>query len=275
MPIKSILTYWNGSPASERQIESAIATARRFDAHLSVATMGYAPEIPASAYTYMSELSINADFHARTADDADQLNRQVRQRLRSETLRSDATVLVTTPAAVARDFGERARYVDLVVLAKPVGDDYYDSCRAALDGALFHGDGAVLVCPDAETRTAGGAMIAWDASPSALRAVRRAHPFLVDADDVDIVLVDALADQMQSAESLALMLSRCDLKTSITRVQSDGLSDAEALKRHQVETGAAITICGAYAHSRFREFLLGGVTRDLPGISQAPLLLAH
>jgi len=118
-------------------------------------------------------------------------------------------------------------------------------------------------------------MIAWDGSPVALRAVRRAYPFLVGTDEVEIVLVDASADQMQSAEELALMLSRYDLSTSITRVASDDRTDAEALKRHQIESGADFMVSGAYGHSRFRELLLGGVTRDLPGISTVPLFMAH
>ena len=32
---------------------------------------------------------------------------------------------------------------------------------------------------------------------------------------------------------------------------------------------------GAYGHSRLREFLLGGVTRDLLAESAVPLLLGH
>jgi len=71
------------------------------------------------------------------------------------------------------------------------------------------------------------------------------------------------------------MLSRYDLSTSITRVASDDRTDAEALKRHQIESGADFMVSGAYGHSRFRELLLGGVTRDLPGISTVPLFMAH
>lgn len=65
MPIKTILTYRNGSPGSERQTEAAIAVARRFDAHLSIATIGYEPEMPADAYNSFSGASVHAELHAR------------------------------------------------------------------------------------------------------------------------------------------------------------------------------------------------------------------
>ena len=80
---------------------------------------------------------------------------------------------------------------------------------------------------------------------------------------------------MHSAEDLARMLSRYGLSLSITRVASDGRTDAEALSRHQVESGAELIIAGAYGHSRFRELLLGGVTRELPAIAAVPVFMAH
>jgi len=41
------------------------------------------------------------------------------------------------------------------------------------------------------------------------------------------------------------------------------------------ETGAGLIVMGAYGHSRLREFLVGGVTRDLIASCPIPLLLAH
>lgn len=275
MPMKSILTYWNGSPNSEKQIAAAVTAAQQFDAHLSIAAIGYAPEIlDDDPYAY-SSLQIREKLYADAEEDAAKLVKKATERLKIEALRGEAFALVTTPAELALRFGRRARYADLVVLAQPSGHDYHQGAKSGLEGALFHGDAAVLICPETPNLTPKRVMIAWDGSPVALRAVRRAYPFLVSADGIEIVLVDASADQMYSAEELALMLSRYDLPTSITRVTSDDMTDAEALKRHQIESGADFMISGAYGHTRFRELLLGGVTRDLPGISTVPLFMAH
>lgn len=275
MPVKSILTYWNGSPSSEKRISAAVAAAQQFDAHLSIAAIGYAPEIVGDVPYGYGGLEVREKLNAHAEEDAANLVVEATERLKIESLRGEAFPLVTTPAELALKFGRRARYADLVVLAQPLGDDYSQGAKSAFEGALFHGDAAVLICTETVNLNPKRVMIAWDGSPVALRAVRRAYPFLVSIDEIEIVLVDASADQVHSAEELALMLSRYDLPTSIARVASDDTTDAEALKRHQIERGAEFMISGAYGHSRFRELLLGGVTRDLPGISAVPLFMAH
>lgn len=275
MPIKTILTYRDGSPVSERQIEAAIAAARRFDAHLSIAAVGYEPEMTGDAYGALSGADVLAELHARSGEQAHDLASTMNARLTTEAIRGDAFPLATTPSGLAVHFGRRARYSDLVVLSKPAGDDYYRATTRCFEGALFHGDAAVMVCPEEPGLDPAQAMIAWDGGPAALTAVRRAHPLLTGLRQIDIVTVDGTSGQMQSAEDLATMLARYDLRASITRIASDGMADAEALSRHQFESGAGLIVAGAYGHSRFREFLLGGVTRDLPAMAAVPLFMAH
>jgi nucleotide-binding universal stress UspA family protein len=118
-------------------------------------------------------------------------------------------------------------------------------------------------------------MIAWDGGDAALRAVRRAYPLICEAQEIEIVTVDASEWQAASAEELAVMLSRHGLFASIYQVQSLELTAAEALARRQVETGCDLTVLGGYAHSRFREAVFGGVTRELPARSRTPLFMAH
>ena len=275
MPIKTILTYRNGSPSSEKQTEAAIAAARHYDAHLSIATVGYEPEMPADGYGAVSGVTVTAELHARAEEEASGLAAEANARLASEGIRGDAFPLVTTPSGLAHGFGRHARFADLVVLSKPLGDDDYQAATRTFEGALFHGDAAVLVCPDNVDLSAAKAMIAWDGGPAALRAVRRAYPVLAGVEGLEIVLVDGGAREMRSAEDLATMLSRYDLPASIVRVASDGRTEAEALSRHRKESGAGLIVAGAYGHSRFRELLLGGVTRDLPQMADVPLFMAH
>lgn len=275
MPIKSVLTYMNEAPLSGAHLDAAIATARRFEAHLSVAAVAFEPEISPGANGEFFGFSLVAELRERANREAQDLVRHIEKRLAAEDIGGDAFPLVVGPGGLFHAFGTQARYADLVVLAQPADGDPFQALQATRNGAWFHGDAAVLVCPEPPKRVTTRAMIAWDESPSALRSIRRAHAFLVDAEEVDIVMIDAPLARMRSAESLALLLSRYGVQASITRAQSDGRSDAEALKRHQMETGADLTIAGAYAHSRFREFLLGGVTRDLPEMTATPLLMAH
>jgi nucleotide-binding universal stress UspA family protein len=50
---------------------------------------------------------------------------------------------------------------------------------------------------------------------------------------------------------------------------------SEILNRFATEHGCDLMVMGAYGHSRFREAILGGATRDLLEKSTVPLLMAH
>ncbi|WP_405049252.1 universal stress protein [Rhizobium sp. NZLR1b] len=50
---------------------------------------------------------------------------------------------------------------------------------------------------------------------------------------------------------------------------------AAAIQTAALERKADILVAGGFGHSRLREFILGGVTRELLGKSELPVLLAH
>ena len=49
----------------------------------------------------------------------------------------------------------------------------------------------------------------------------------------------------------------------------------EQLTSHASDIGADIIVAGAYGHTRLREWMLGGVTRDLITISKVCSVLSH
>ena len=50
---------------------------------------------------------------------------------------------------------------------------------------------------------------------------------------------------------------------------------SEVLARRALETGASMIVMGAYGHSRFREAILGGATRNMLEAASLPVLLAR
>jgi nucleotide-binding universal stress UspA family protein len=50
---------------------------------------------------------------------------------------------------------------------------------------------------------------------------------------------------------------------------------AATLRQHASLTRADLLVLGGYGHSRFREFVLGGVTRSMLRESAIPMLMAH
>lgn len=275
MPVKSVLTWVDRSEHAHGRLSSAIAVAARFDAHLSVAAVCFEPDIPVNVHVAVQALPEIDMFRERAETEAKALAMETSKRLDAEGVRGDVFPLVTTAGGLPARIGRRARYVDLVVLSQAEMTRPEMVARYVFEGALFDGIAAVLVCGEGANLKPQRVMIAWDGGPAAMRAVRRAHPFLADAEEFEIVLVDPSADQARSAEDLAVMLSRYGLTAGIVRVPADNRSDAEALAQHQVESGAEFAVMGAFGHSPFREIVLGGVTRDLPGLTHCPLLLVH
>lgn len=275
MPIKSILTWVDHSEHAKARLDMAVAAAKRFDAHLSVASICFLPEIPVDIDSMAYAMPDFEAMREGARKEADSLARDAAAKIQAEAMRGDAFPLTTTAAGFAREIGQKARYVDLVVLARPDLANQESIARQVFEGALFDGAAAVLVSTADANLKPERVMIAWDGGPSVMRAVRRAHPFLEAAREIEIVLVEATAPQAKSGEDFAMMLSRYGLSGTITRVPADGRTDAEALKQHQVESGAEFVVMGAFGHSPFRETILGGVTRDFPGLAGCPVLLAH
>jgi nucleotide-binding universal stress UspA family protein len=46
-------------------------------------------------------------------------------------------------------------------------------------------------------------------------------------------------------------------------------------KRHAADMGADMIVMGAYGHSRLREMVLGGVSREMLQTMTVPVLMSH
>ena len=58
-------------------------------------------------------------------------------------------------------------------------------------------------------------------------------------------------------------------------VLSEGASVGEVLRAKAREIGADLIVMGAYGHSRARELILGGVTRDILLEMPVPVFMSH
>ena len=47
------------------------------------------------------------------------------------------------------------------------------------------------------------------------------------------------------------------------------------IRSHAAQQSADLIVMGGYGHSRLREFILGGATRDMLGSTNVPTLMSH
>jgi nucleotide-binding universal stress UspA family protein len=130
------------------------------------------------------------------------------------------------------------------------------------------------------------ALIAWNASKEASRAVREALPLLTGADRVTVAIVDAdlhpAAFGARPGEDVIAWLGRHGIAAQVVLAQTPrtGLLKrpgdvGETLLMLAGEHACDLVVLGAYGHSRLRETLLGGVTRTVLEAMIVPVLMAH
>jgi nucleotide-binding universal stress UspA family protein len=121
-------------------------------------------------------------------------------------------------------------------------------------------------------------MIGWNESVEAMRAIRCALPFLTQADLVRIVVIDPPRhgpDRSDPGGLLSQMLARHGTKCEIDVLSKTMTRVSDILNRHAADSEADMIVMGAYGHSRFREAILGGATRNMLEQASVPVFLAH
>ena len=174
----------------------------------------------------------------------------------------------------------QARYCDLVVLGQ------YDAQAAApgyphLPEYVAMNSGApVLIVPYASAFKSTGEriLIAWNGGIEARKAVNNALPLLRRAKIVEVAVFNPGTRVDTHGEvpgaDIASYLARHDIKVDVLQEEANADVGA-ALLSLAANLGSDLLVMGCYGHSRFREVLLGGVTRTMLGSMTTPVLMSH
>jgi nucleotide-binding universal stress UspA family protein len=286
MRLRDLVVLLDGSARDAAKLGVALALARRYDAHLtglcplelllpadmSFALGGY-PDLWA-----LPEFAKKIDGEARTK--AALIETNFREFLRREGVRGDWQ-FETGPlvATVVR----RAHVADLVVLGQADPDHPPPAvARTLVEDLLMAAGRPLLLVPYAGTFESVGAaaLVGWTATRESARAVHDALPLFAASGKVTVLAVETVGQAADAAAlptaDIAEHLARHGLNVSAARtVVSDGLSPADALLDYASDIGADLLVVGGYGHSRTREMVLGGVTRDLLRHMTVPVLMSH
>ncbi|MGK0374846.1 MAG: nucleotide-binding universal stress UspA family protein [Arenicella sp.] len=123
-------------------------------------------------------------------------------------------------------------------------------------------------------------VLGWKETPEAVNAVRHTLAIMRDAKDVNIVSISPPPDpdeELIEGIEISDYLNRHQITTEYfaENMNQQDHNEADALLRHVDKHGRDLIIIGGYGHSRFREIVLGGMTRRLIKESSVPVLLAH
>jgi nucleotide-binding universal stress UspA family protein len=177
----------------------------------------------------------------------------------------------------------QARYADLVVLSQTDPDTSGPGLMRQLPEHLaLQGGRPVLVVPYAGTypHLDRHALVAWDGSRAATRAVTDALPLLRRSARATLAVFNAASRYgvhgEQAGADIALYLARHGVKVEVLQQTTPPEMDVgNALLSLAADIGADLLVMGAYGHQRWRELMLGGVTRRLLQSMTLPVLMSH
>jgi nucleotide-binding universal stress UspA family protein len=174
------------------------------------------------------------------------------------------------PGSILRD---AARFADLVVMrglgpSGPVDGD------AMLEAVLFDAGRPVLLAPQsAPASLFDGALIAWAGGREEVRAVTAALPLLSRMQRVEVRTIGG--DDDSKTDELIAYLAWHDIAAKAARMQPGERPIAETLLAEARAMGAGLLVMGGYHHSRTREVVFGGTTRQIISHVELPVLIAH
>jgi len=277
MHYQDILVHIDDAEATAGRLALALELAERFSAHLTGVYVDPGLALPTLIDVPVSPSLIDQleEEHQSRCEKAEKSFKDAvgRSEVRSEWRLAHGEIADTLT--------RHARYADLVVIGQEGADDQKMVIGGLPDNLVLTCGRPALVVPYIGVRTSPGkhVVVAWNGSREAARAVNDALPFLVGADKVEVMCANPAGGDEGDADlpgaDLCLHLARHGVKAEAQTVVGTDVDIGDLLLSRAADHGADLIVMGAYGHARWREVVLGGVTRQLLEEMTVPVLMSH
>jgi nucleotide-binding universal stress UspA family protein len=275
--IKSILAVSEGGPDAAMSFRLAARVAANFDGtvdalHLPVGPAGgMVGGLAMSGEAMPLLIDIDDERLEGRAKESERAYNEIVAPVKGATYTAAKTATLDTLVAMGR-------CADMLVLGRP-GADPENVAPATVEAAIYECARAVMIAPpNPGTGAFASAIVAWNGSFQAARAVEYALPFLKAATNVTILVAGSKPDDV-GASYLARNLGRHGIKTTIDAIDPgvvSGRARGRALLDYTHGKGADLLVMGAYGRGQVLSFLgLGGATGKVISSCRVPLLMAH
>jgi nucleotide-binding universal stress UspA family protein len=266
--MKNILLLVHDDAGQEARLQAALDVTRAVDGHLECLDITEMPLVFDALDGASAAMMIIDDEVAQ-----EKANRhRLETRLAGEGVQWSWTDAVGN---IAELVVERSGLVDLIVLNRRIGDPL-SNMRGIAGAIVTRAQRPVLTVAEdvREFNPRGRALIAWDGSAAATAALQKAIPLLTLASEVRLLHI-AEGGEEADLSAAALYLSRHGIHADVKQVIDEERPVAQAIADEIASWGADWLVMGAYDHSRLREALFGGTTRQVLTNCSVPTILAH
>ncbi|HUL09201.1 MAG TPA: universal stress protein [Candidatus Acidoferrum sp.] len=288
MAIKDILVQVDGGKSAPARYAAAIELARTHDAHLTGLCLAIEQAVPVTILGMVPAEAIAAQREA-VREQGEAAIARFRLALERAGISGEGRLVPVRDFDAVDVFVQHGRHSDLVILGQQDPADFLPVARSFPADVVMGCGRPGVVIPYIGTPPIFGqhVLIAWDGGREAARAVNDAMPVLERAHSVTVLCVnpDLSSDERRDpGADISLHLARHGVKVTaartIARETSVGhvivdTSISDVMLADIAENGIDLLVMGAYGHSRLREWVLGGVTRDLLAHMTVPVFLSH
>ena len=276
MAYKTILVSLNEIDRVPQLIAAACQLGIKFNAHISGLYVIPAVQIYSSG-GYVAESYVYDGTQVYFKDHLPKVREQFETAMKLNALSFDMRVVESGLPNIASDVVSHSRNADLVLISdinrapsENVETDFVQLLVLAAGRPVL-----VLPFKGAAEIKFDDVMLGWNDSRESTRAAFDALPFMQRAKRTKIVTVDAAPRGTMEGANIAETLDRDGVKCEVVNVASAGMNAGETLLRAANDYGADLLVIGAYGHTRFTEWVMGGATRYVLQNIDRPVLLAH
>jgi nucleotide-binding universal stress UspA family protein len=288
--MKSFLVPIGGSDTDEPVLETALAAARPFAAHLQFLHVRvgvgqaaqHTPHLEFASGPALRDALMQLETQSQTRSAA-AVQHVLDFCARSQIEFSGAPGRSQGVTAICREEKGgtldrvmfHARHSDLVVMGRSRKPNGLPSNFLEL---LLLGCGRpILIAGPAPASTVTGTiMVCWKESADAARAVTAAMPFLTRAKRVIFTTVaERNGDTAAAIDDVVRQFAWYGTPADVQVITPNGHPVQELLAGAAQACGADLIVSGAYGHSRLREVVFGGCTQSFIRNCDRPVLLMH
>ena len=255
----------------------SISVAKTLGAHLVGVALAFVPEVlsrfPQLPRDMLAEIVTHSENAAQAA--IDRFDAAARQ---SEVSR-EQRMLKATEAEAPSVLATFARRFDLSVLMQ--SEPNVVNNDDMIETSLLESGRPLVVVPyiQREGLQLNRVICCWDGSRAATRAINDALPLLVRAGTIDLLIVlnEKTGSEEQEIHGIELEkhLARHDVKVEIETTRAADIDVTDAILSYAADRSGTLIVMGGYGHSRLREIILGGVTRDMLKSMTVPIFMSH
>jgi nucleotide-binding universal stress UspA family protein len=278
MGLKDILVHIDNRKPCQARLEVAINLALAHQAHLIGLYVLSDPYLPPHIKAQLSTDVLEAQAEAARELGA-KAEAMFRERAEDAGVAGEWLCEKGERVDVLRD---QARFCDVAVIGQRDPEAIEVSGPGDMPDHLVLSVGRpVLLVPYVGTYPTIGkrVMVAWDGSRLATRAVNDALPILHGAKQVNIIMVysDGWPAEMseERGERICQHLARHGIAAKAHHYRADDIGTGDLILSRAADDGADLIVMGAYGHARWRELVLGGMTRHMLNHMTVPVLMSH